>query len=266
MSTLTKIWKPSDDLKGYALDDFNGGDLIGKFIMEQLGFPAKILSEATQQEKDEAEFVFVPGSTSFGSAPVLAGKRTVYWGSGIGASVGYDIRKFPDDTILSLRGPVSARMLLNFSVPQGDIAGLLPQFLPNDDSTNGLHIYIPHLSHPEPTEQFLDDHLIDKVVSTVIKESAFEGWVAEIASAKSAVVGSLHGAAICAAYGVPFYFAAPKGAKWQYPIKYLDFTESINIPFLPQNDYRTGIEWAEGIAERLTLPDMAPVLAAFPAL
>jgi hypothetical protein len=79
---------------------------------------------------------------------------------------------------------------------------------------------------------------------------------------KFVLTGSLHGAILAQAYGVPW--AAYDDGYVDVPEKWYDWADYLRIRIAFVSDLRTGLDWWRATGHCGQLRDTAPLLAAFP--
>lgn len=258
MKILTHIWRAPNGKE-------NLGDYAMAAIIEALGHEVENWLDASPETKAAAEFVFIPGSTTFHRKRLLEDKPQIYWGGGFGADVGYQINPEKQDVITAVRGPVSTRMLRLDGVPEGDLTSLLPQLLPIEKTGDTGTVFVPHWSHESKIDEaFLDAFLIDTVVSPLHTPEEFNATRQAIKNASFVFATSLHGAAIAHFEGIPWCFVDYPTMPYRTPIKQMDFAQSIGVTFYRVRNFIDGQKWFEAAQPSFRPIDTTQLLNAFP--
>ena len=231
---LIKIWMPADNMKDVAADDYNFGDRIGDWIIEQMGHEPVLYGAAEADGTlDEFDSVLHPLGSTIGQWPEIPARLVRhYWGCGYNNRSAYDPTK---QQIHSVRGPMSRAILkLEHDLPIGDTGLLVGKFLNLEKTGDEGVLWTSHLqSEHRVTEDFLDDIVADNTLRLLIKKDDFEPACQRIKNARMLISSALHPVIVAASLGVPFAFAFPPGTRPEFPLKYIDFCESIGIPFIP---------------------------------
>ncbi|MDZ4736501.1 MAG: polysaccharide pyruvyl transferase family protein [Rhodospirillaceae bacterium] len=160
-------------------------------------------------------------------------QRAMFWGCGMRNPVPLDTENRNRARFGGIRGLLSRDLigLAPKTTPIGDSALLLPMFYkprPVPDIA-GRAICMPHISSDATDASLLQESGADLVVRSAIAptQEACEAIIDTIASAGFVLTGSLHGAILAFAYGVPFaYFG---GRPIDVPFKWVDFSSSIGF-------------------------------------
>lgn len=126
-------------------------------------------------------------------------------------------------------------------------------------------ICIPHIYDPKSRDELLAISGTDELVHPEIDgtEAGLRAILNEIASAKFVLSGSLHGAIIACAYGVPFAFW--NTGHIDSPFKWKDFAGSIGIAAQFVHTCAEGQAlWADELSPVLTRPALTPMLDVCP--
>lgn len=159
--------------------------------------------------------------------------RVVYWGCGLRDETPLNPAVFARSRFYGVRGPLSRDVLgLPPDTPLADPGLLAPLFhQPRKvPELAGRVLCMPHINDPTSEEDLLTlggaDTLIRPTVANT--ESGLRNLLNQIASADFLLTGSLHGAILACAYGVPFAFWDTGHVDITF--KWRDFAGSINIP------------------------------------
>lgn len=197
-----------------------------------------------------------------------AQKTLIAWGGGIRETGALRAEKKKATDILSVRGPWSASELgLGSEIPMGDPALLLPAlYIPSArEKFVGRTVCIPHFHDTRSDKELLSLTGADLILRPNIKPSldAIERFIDALNSAQFILTASLHGAIVAAAYGRPFAYW--NSGNIDLPIKWQDFSESVNIPMVFVNDVAEGLShYEKDIAPAIKLPSLWESLAAAP--
>ena len=192
-----------------------------------------------------------------------------------------------DMRIFAVRGPhTQSGLALPAELPLGDPALLMPQVLPMVDPPHGQAVVLPHFSRlttvsarsrcastgctemlsplvlRAPPSPRLWARLLWQRWRLGIQTRDLQQTLRRLAGARFVLTGSLHGAILAQAYGVPWacyhdgYLDAP--AKWNDWGAYLD----IDIEMV--STLAEGERWWHKHGSRGRIRDLAPLLAAFP--
>lgn len=194
--------------------------------------------------------------------------------------------------IHAVRGPHTVAGLgLPANTPLGDPALLLPILAPRPMSSHGRTVVVPHIHRTKFMAAGLRCRLTgcDELLSTqVIQAQAIRnpgglrqalslgkswlrlglrpqtlwGAIARIAGAAFVLTGSLHGAILAQAYGVPW--AAYDDGYVNAPAKWLDWAAylGVDLEFVPT--LAAGQQWWQTKGRRGAVRALGPLLAAFP--
>ena len=234
-------WRPKAGL--------NFGDVLSEVIV------TKILADRGRSLKDQSSVA--SRLLAVGSILHLARDGDVVWGSGVNGKMPADRHVFTDLDVRAVRGPLTARFLLQrgINVPKvyGDPALLLPVLFPELKRTHKESIVVVPNLH---------DIAVMKVRG-IDFVSPFAGWnvcVDRITGADLVVASSLHAIIIAEAFGVPARYARFSAAEDSF--KYDDYALGTG---------RGGLEPARSIEEAIAMGGAPPIrfdpealLAAFP--
>ena len=174
--------------------------------------------------------------------------------------------------VFGVRGPLTRAVLgLPLDTPLGDPALLLPLLhAPRPSAlSKGKTIFIPHIRDmlDETPARLLELSQADILVSPIIDSSlaAVEEFIDTVCSAAFVIAGSLHGAIIACAYGVPYSFFDTGHV--DQPFKWRDFAHSIDIgTHFPRSRRDAELVYQNFIEGRVTRPPLAPLLGCAPLL
>ena len=186
--------------------------------------------------------------------------------------MGYSPHKYGVKAIYkAVRGPMTQKFLnLGEEIVCGDPALLLPLIYPvqRDGVSNGV-LYLRHHWNIRPNSRFENAAMpgVDRIVNMEISESSWFDVLALIANAKFILTGSLHGAVVAHAYGVPWAFCLPHGDVTNLPFKWYDWYAYLGLVF-SRNDIVKNIEegnrwWAEN-KSRMLYRSLTPLIKCFP--
>jgi Polysaccharide pyruvyl transferase len=194
--------------------------------------------------------------------------------------------------IYAVRGPQTVAGLgLPADTPLGDPALLLPRLAPRPIHKHGRPVVVPHIHRTKlmtATERCRLTGCSEVVGTRVIQRQGVgtAGWysqllglnkswlclgirpytpwgaVERIAGASFVLTGSLHGAILAQAYGVPW--AAYDDGYVDAPPKWLDWGAYLGIPIAFVTDLKAGMGWWQTTGAQGRIRDIEPLLAAFP--
>lgn len=192
----------------------------------------------------------------------------------------------------AVRGPRTVVGLeLPSATPIGDPALLLPQLYPHQAPRHRRTLFIPHIFHMDGPSASMwrqrtgcDEVLSTWVVSTwpprgdialwdladllrariklgVVPHTAW--WTVDrIIGADFVLTGSLHGAVLAQAYGIPW--AAYDHGVGNVPEQWLDWAEYIDVNLAQVANLADGLRWWERYGVHGRIRDLQPLLKAFP--
>lgn len=269
----------------------NLGDALVPYLLQSLGYdPVPPTADGPAACNPGCTLIVIGSILTDADLAALAGPIDV-WGCGwkgkpLSAATLAKLR------IHAVRGPQTVAALgLPPATPCGDPALLLPRLLPRRIQRHGRAVVVPHLHRTASMTVQARCRLTGcaETVATQVFQaqglrrrtwgrealtfakiwlrcgvSLHTTWraVERIAGADFVLTGSLHGAILAQAYGVPWaayddgYIDAP--AKWQDWAAYL----GVRLAFVA--DLAAGQQWWQSEGNRGALRDLEPLLAAFP--
>ncbi|MCX6046615.1 MAG: polysaccharide pyruvyl transferase family protein [Chloroflexi bacterium] len=269
----------------------NLGDALAPLLLKAMGYDLVSQVEARSTILNPGRCLFVIGSllTEF----VLARSRgpVDIWGCGWRGA------RLPPAMVASMRvyavrGPHTVAGLgLPANTPLGDPALLLPRLAPRPIPVHGRTIVIPHFHRAKlmPIARRCRLTGCDELVSTLVLQAQgmrHPGWLKQllslskawaglglrvstpwatierIAGADFVLTGSLHGAILAQAYGVPW--AAYGDGYIDAPSKWLDWAAYLGIQIEFVTTLAAGQQWWQAEGRRGAVRDLAPLLEAFP--
>lgn len=189
----------------------------------------------------------------------------------------------------AVRGPMSVRGLeLAPDTPVGDPGLLMPRIISSPAQRHGARLVLPHclrLNKSPPMRRLREsgaDRLLSPwVIRTPISvrpaaiaqagrriaaarrlPATVKSAVRAIAGARFVLTGSLHGAILSHAYGVPW--AAYDDHGIDAPAKWQDLAALLQTDIALARDIRTGEAWWDRTGQWAARPDGSGLLAAFP--
>jgi hypothetical protein len=209
-------------------------------------------------------------TTDIGTVARKSDARIAFWGCGCrdDSEIPQPLRQHAE--FLSVRGPLTRDVLrLPEQIALGDPAFVLPLVYsprPSLRSENRT-IFIPHIRDVlhEAEGALLRVSEADLLVSPVIDSAidAVERFIDDVCSAKFVMAGSLHGAIIACAYGIPFSFFDTGYV--DQPFKWRDFSASIGTgTYFPRTRRDAEDVYQRLLAGRMRRPPLAPLLRAAP--
>ena len=196
------------------------------------------------------------------------GEILSYWGCGMRQGLTL-IAKYHCQNFPAVRGPLT-RSLLNLhpSTPTGDSGFLLPLIYPRNPFRSSGTIAIPHINELRDWDGIKNSTGVDEVITPWVigdhenLKLKLIDKISIIAHSEFVLTGSLHGAVIAAAYGVPFAFW--NSGYINVPFKWVDFASSLHIPCKFVSNLKEGQEWYEEIKPRMKKIDLRALLASAP--
>jgi hypothetical protein len=191
-----------------------------------------------------------------------------FWGCGVRHETPLEPDLIARCRFHGVRGPLTRDELgLPAGTPLGDPALLLPYiYQPPPDAASGGTLRVPHIGDYAATGAVLARTGADRVLRPAVPRSiaALLELIDAICAAEFVLAGALHAAIIACAYGRPFAFYDGDG-QIDLPFKWADFAASVAIPVYFVANVADGMAfWVETIAPVLRVPDLTPLLAAFP--
>lgn len=166
---------------------------------------------------------------------------------------------------LAVRGPLSAEVLgLPKDFPQGDPALLLPHFVPQGEPT-GKSCYIPHIAAlSSVSDQELQATGADKLIQMSCLRDEAVSRIQEISGSEFVLTGSLHGAIIAQAYGVPWAICIPKHRNLVMPFKFKDWFGYLGLEPAIVENLSQGRAWWEKAGKNHRAYDTNEIYNSFP--
>jgi len=273
----------------------NLGDALGAVVVNALGYQFVSADNGATGVCNPGRCLMPIGSTLDSSfiRPRLkrANQRLDFWGCGWRGNW-LDDELLTTTHIHAVRGPITHRRFnLGLEVPLGDPGLLLPWLCDLPSNDHGRTIIVPHFQRTYhlpaaercrrtgcdllvATQVRFDEtpHVRRKVrnrlevlyASTIlsIDTPTLEEAVAQIAGASFVLTGSLHGAILAQAYGVP-WAAYYDGYVDTLP-KWYDFAAYLGIDLDFVYNLAEGERWWATYGRKGKLRDLRPLLAAFP--
>jgi hypothetical protein len=273
----------------------NLGDALGAVVVNALGYHFVSADEGATDVCNPGRCLLPIGSTldsSFIRPRLKRGSQKLdFWGCGWRGNW-LDDELLETACIHAVRGPITHRRFhLDADIPLGDPGLLLPWLCDVPANDHGRPIIIPHfrrtynLSAAERCHrtgcdllvstqvQFQDNPRVQRKVRShlealygrallSIETPTLEDAVAQIAGASFVLTGSLHGAILAQAYGVPWaaYF---DGYVDTLP-KWYDFAAYLGIDLDFVRTLAEGERWWAIYGRKGKVRDLRPLLAAFP--
>jgi hypothetical protein len=254
-------WSPIDGKE-------NVGDYLSFYFLNRL-------FEGIQTEADVYRLigsVIAPGMITSDVETVArkADARILFWGCGCRDDSGLPPALRAHAAFHGVRGPLTRDVLrLSPDTPLGDPALVLPLLhSPRlSERTRNKTIFVPHIRDmlDQPHDRLLQGAGADLLVSPIIDSNldAVERFIDDICSASFVMAGSLHGAIIACAYGIPFSFFDTGYV--DQPFKWRDFSASIDVgAHFPRTRRDSEIVYEHFLEGRMRRPPLAPLLKAAP--
>ncbi|AWK02979.1 polysaccharide pyruvyl transferase family protein [Flavobacterium crocinum] len=205
----------------------NYGDLLGKYLVEKIS--SKKVIFAWPKKFSVLDYV-KPIYVTVGSIMANINQKCIVWGSGI-----IDRNTTIKNAVfLAVRGPQTRKFLLDLSyeVPEiyGDPALLLPRYFNPKVEKKYKFGFIPHYSDFSLVQNWFEDNpeilLIDMMTNNV------EAKTIEFLECEKIVSSSLHGLIVAHAYNIPAVWQKFSDKVFGDGIKYQDYFESVQLPFV----------------------------------
>jgi hypothetical protein len=271
----------------------NIGDLLVPYLLEALGYACAPRSADDSQVINPGRCLLVVGSLLTRSDMEKIAYPLDVWGCGWkGAERSPSGRE--DARYFAVRGPQTAAGLsLPSRVALGDPVLLLPRLMPLDIISHGSTVVIPHLSRLTAMRaaQRLTLTGCDEILSPMVLRpfrprtqggSSLKTWtrlfflrarfgiqtcdlwqaVGRIAGADFVLSGSLHGAILAQAFGVPW--AAYDDGYVDAPPKWTDWAAYLNVDLELVRTLKDGRSWWARLGRHGRIRSLAPLLRAFP--
>jgi len=287
--------KPRPQLRSYYWRENhllgNLGDALVPFLLRGLGYTPVSLRTSGSAVRNPHRGLLVIGSLL--TEPDLAGINTAVevWGCGW-KGLPLSPQRQQQITVRAVRGPHTVAGLgLPADTPLGDPALLLPRLTKLRMAPHGHTILVPHYHRARLMAVQQRRHLTgcDEVVSPLVFQARgigrrgwgrqalamSKGWlrfglrpftpwaaVERIAGATFVLTGSLHGAILAQAYGVPW--AAYDDGYIDAPPKWLDWAVYLGIAIEFVSTLAAGRQWWQTEGRRGAVRDLQPLLHAFP--
>lgn len=194
--------------------------------------------------------------------------RIAYWGCGLRDESPIPPTLLERCRFFGVRGPLTRDLLgLPKDTPLADPGLLAPLYhTPRTNvMTQGKTICMPHINDEKSDEILLAMSGADAVVHPTVdnNEEALRTVLDKIASADFLLTGSLHGAILACAYGVPFAFW--DNGHVDIILKWRDFAGSVGIGTIFVKDVKEGVEaYRQLISPNLKLPPLTSLLEVCP--
>lgn len=271
----------------------NLGDALVPVLLDALGFTAVPRTAADRDVINPGRCLLVIGSLLTQRDLQQINYPVDVWGCGWKG-----VQQLPqgneDVRFFAVRGPHTlSRLQLPATTPQGDPALLLPVLHAMDISPHGRSVLIPHCSrlHLAPARQRLAATGCDELLSPMVlrppawrpllgtllhtlRQLAVRRWrygirshglwhsVQRLAGARFVLTGSLHGAILAQAFGVPWACYADgyldAAAKWN------DWGAWLGIDIEVVTTLAAGERWWQACGRHGQVRDLGPLLRAFP--
>lgn len=168
-------------------------------------------------------------------------------------------------TFHAVRGPLSAEVLeLDSNFPQGDPALLLPHYIQQGEASGRIS-YIPHIgSLPLVKLSEIAEVGANHIIPVTCLREEAESRIQEISGSAFVLTGSLHGAIIAQAYGVPWAICIPKHRNLVMPFKFKDWFAYLGIEPAIVENYHQGKAWWEAHGSKYRSYDTNQILNSFP--
>lgn len=205
----------------------NYGDLLGKYLIEKISSKKVVFA---WPKKFSIFDWFAPIYVTVGSILANVNRKCIVWGSGI-IDQNTEIK---NAVFLAVRGPQTRKFLLNLSyeVPEvyGDPALLLPRYFNPNVEKKYKYGFIPHYNDYKFVKDWYinnpEVHLIDLMTDDI------ESKTKEILQCEKIVSSSLHGVIVAHAYNIPAVWQKFSDKVFGDDIKYQDYFESVELPFI----------------------------------
>lgn len=245
----------------YWRDDMevgNLGDSLGGTILELLGHTA------CSHQLGQPTLIGIGSLLSPEFLDGIPGEKLV-WGSG---SYGITLSKELKSQLIfhAVRGP-KTRDFLNLpkDIPLGDPALLLSMLLPSIRTESKGILYIPHCN---TVYSITKKHMVEigatEFLSIIVTRPQILESVKRIANAEFVLTGSLHGAIIAQAFGVPWALCLIDNQQLVMPFKHDDWAEYLGIRLEVVKNIREGTRWWNKHGRYGKVQDLQPLLKAFP--
>lgn len=286
---------PQPQLRGYYWREQaligNLGDALTPLLLQGLGYDLVSQTATGARLHNPGRCLLVIGSLLAESNLAVLQSPTDVWGSGWrGVSLPAPVRDRL--RIYAVRGPQTAAGLgLPATIPLGDPALLLPRLAPRPIAHHGRSVVVPHLHRTHCFAARVRCRLTgcDEMVATQVfqrqgigqlgwkrqvlvlsklwlyqRVCLYTTWgaVERIAGASFVLTGSLHGAILAQAYGVPW--AAYDDGYIDVPSKWADWAAYLGIQLQFVTTLAAGQQWWQCEGQRGVVRDLNQLLEAFP--
>jgi O-antigen biosynthesis protein len=253
-------------LKGEKIQNF--GDYLTEFFMRELFYPIGMKARAIRIIGSTIADFFIPDLEEHETENEA--KSVVFWGCGLREPRSLSQKRRSLATVLSVRGPLSARDLgLGATLPQCDPAFLLPAlYTPQPAHTyRGRTVCIPHFHDKRDDEELRSLSGCDLILRPNMPAdlAATCSFIDAIASADFVLSAAMHGAITAAAYRRPFAFW--DSGQIDLPYKWRDIGALLNIPVEFQSNLQEARQhYISAIKPNLVIPSPWSTLATAPFL
>ena len=238
-------WRQDKDLQNF-------GDFLGALYLSKFGNRARIAGDVYRLVGSVIQQPFYEDNFRASGKPQTC--TSVFWGCGLGRDGRLPGELIASSVFCGIRGHLSRTLLgLPGTTAVGDSGFTLPLiFTPSRDPGLRKNICVPHIADRTSDVDLLAMTRADMVIRPTTRRSlgALVELIDKIASASFVLTGSLHGAVVAAAYGVPFAFLDT--GHLDLPFKWRDFASSLDIPTCYARNLREG----EIIFDRLIRPSI----------
>lgn len=287
--------KAQPQLSGYYWREHaligNLGDALTPLLLQGLGYNLVSQSATGARLHNPGRCLLVIGSLLAESNLAVLQSPADVWGCGwrgvcLPAPVRDRLR------IYAVRGPQTAAGLgLPATIPLGDPALLLPKLAPRPIAQHGRSVVVPHLHRTHCLAARARCRLTgcDEMVATQVFQRqgiGQAGWrrqalvlgklwlrqgvrlyttwsaIERIAGARFVLTGSLHGAILAQAYGVPW--AAYDDGYIDVPSKWTDWAAYLGVQIQFVTTLAAGQQWWQSTGQWGVVRDLNQLLAAFP--
>lgn len=195
-----------------------------------------------------------------------SGTQVAYWCCGCRSDAPIPASLSEQVILCGARGPLSRDALgLPKDTALGDPALLLPLiYTPQrSERTAGRTVCIPHVMQDNESERLRNKAGADVALSTwITDDESIHTLLDDITSASFVLSGSLHGAIVAHAYGVPYSYW--RGDDIDVPFKWDDFAASVGRASFFADTVLEGIAISEMKACARNRPRLTPILACAP--
>jgi hypothetical protein len=269
----------------------NLGDYIAVLVLDALGYTCVSQDHTRPGLVNPGRYLLTIGSVVWNRTFERFPEPIDVWGSGWRGTP-LTPESMQRITFHAVRGPRTvAGLELSADTPLGDPALLLPGLRQRSIERHGRTLVIPHFYRIDQMlarqrcrltgcDEFLSVRIIGTpVTGRRISPRHLPGMIASwirlgipvhtawqaihrIAGADFVLTGSLHGAILAQAYGVPW--AAYDDGYIDVPEKWYDWADYLGIRIAFVSDLKNGLEWWNTEGRRGTIRDLTPLQEAFP--